>query len=145
MSHIPYKSVISLLRQSFWMSKDSPVHGAWQRFSVILSLVLWYAVHLGSTENINKRSPGAPYSYYFFQNEILYCERVNGLLSKFFLYFTAICSLYSLWGRKSFYLATVKLCKSCSQTANRKAWSPKSELKFHLCWGVKKVFFNWFE
>ncbi len=45
-----------------------------------------YAVHLGSTENINKRFPGAPSSYYFCQNEILYNERVNGLLSKFFFY-----------------------------------------------------------
>jgi hypothetical protein len=24
------------------------------------------------------------------------------------------------------------------------AWSLKSEMKFIFCWGVKKVFFNWF-
>jgi hypothetical protein len=39
-------------------------------------------VHHGKTENIDKRSPGAQSSYYFCQNEILYSERVNGLLSK---------------------------------------------------------------
>ncbi len=70
--------------------KYSPVHGAWQRFSVIQSLVLCYEVHLGSTENINKRSPCAPSSYYVCQTETLYSARVNGLLSKFFLYFTDI-------------------------------------------------------
>jgi hypothetical protein len=64
---------------------------------------------------------------------------------KYFLYFTDICSLYSLWGRKSFHLATVKLYTSCSQIADRKAWSLKSEMKFHFCWGVKKSIFNWFE
>ena len=79
MSHIAYKSVIPLLGQSLRTSKYSPVPGAWQRFLAILSLVLCYAVHLGSTENINKRSPGAPASYYFCQNKILYSERVNGL------------------------------------------------------------------
>jgi hypothetical protein len=62
-----------------------------------------------------------------------------------FLYFTDICSLYSLWGRKSFHLATEKLCTLCSQTTDRKAWSLKSEMKFHFCWGVKKSIFNWFE
>ena len=127
------------------MSKYSPLHGAWQRFSVILSLVLCYAVHLGSTENINKRSPGAPSSYYFCQNETLYSEGVNGLFSNFFLYFSDIFSLYSLSGRKSIHLATVKLCTSCSQTADRKAKRLKSEMKFHCCWGIKKVFFYWFE
>ncbi len=48
-SHIAYKSVIYLLGQSRWTSKYSLVHGAWQRFSVILSLVLCDAVHLGKT------------------------------------------------------------------------------------------------
>jgi hypothetical protein len=48
---------------------------------------LLYAAHLGSTENINKRFPGAPSSNYFCQNEILHNERVNGLLSKFFFIF----------------------------------------------------------
>ncbi len=79
------------------------------------------------------------------KNEVLYSERVNGLLSKNFIYFTDICSLYSLRGRKSFHLAIVKLCTSCSQKADRKAWSLKSEMKFHFCWGLKTVFFNWFE
>jgi hypothetical protein len=46
-----------------------------------------YAVHLGSTENIKKRSSGAPSSYYFCQNETLYSERVNGLFSKIFCIF----------------------------------------------------------
>ncbi len=64
-------------------SKYSPVPRAWQRFSVFLSLVCCCTLHFGFTENINKRSPVAPASYYFCQNEILYSERVNGLLSKF--------------------------------------------------------------
>jgi hypothetical protein len=76
--------------------KYSPVPGAWQRFLAILSLVRCYAVLLRSIVNINKRSSGAPASYYFCQNEILYSVRLNGLLSKFFLIFTDICSLYSL-------------------------------------------------
>jgi hypothetical protein len=77
---------MSPLGQSLRTSKYSPVPGAWQRFLVILSLVLCYAIHLGSTENINKRSPGAPTSYYFCQNEKLYSEKVNGLLSEIFFY-----------------------------------------------------------
>ncbi len=122
--------------------KYSPVPGAWQRFLAIPSLVLCYAVHLGKIENINKKSSGAPASYYFCQNEILYSERLNGVLSKCFFLFTDICSLYSLWGRKAFHLATVKLCTPCSQTADRKAWSLKSEMKFHFCCGVKNFFFK---
>jgi hypothetical protein len=59
-------------------------------------LVLCYAIHLGSTENINKSFSGAPSSYYFCQNEILYSEKVSGLLSNIFLYFTDICPLFSL-------------------------------------------------
>ncbi len=67
-----------------------------ERLSTVLSmepgkdfrlLVLCYEVHLDSTENINKRSPCAPSSYYVYQNEILYSERVNGLLSKVFFTF----------------------------------------------------------
>jgi hypothetical protein len=38
-SHITYKSVISLLGLSLSTSKYSPVPGAWQRISAILSLV----------------------------------------------------------------------------------------------------------
>jgi hypothetical protein len=111
-------------------------YGLWQSFSVIQSLVLRYEVHLDSTENINKRSPCAPSSYYVCQNEIHYCivKEWKVCYLKYFLYFTDICSLYSLWGRKSFHLATVKLCTSCSQTADRKAWSLKSEMKFYFCW-----------
>jgi len=60
-------------------------------------------------------------------------------LNVFFL-FTDICPLYSLWCRKAFHLATVKLCTSCSQTADRKAWSLKSEMKFHFCCGGKNFF-----
>ncbi len=105
----------------------------------------WSAVHLGKIENKNKRSSDAPASYYFCQNEILYSERLNGLLSKCFFLFTDICSLYSLWGRKAFHLATVKLCTSCSQTADRKAWSLKSEMKFLFCCGEKIFFKTGFE
>ncbi len=50
-----------------------------------------------------------------------------------------------MYGSTSLYLATVKLCTSCSQTADRKALSLKLEMKFLSCWGIKKVFFNWFE
>ncbi len=178
MSHIAYKSVISLLGQSWWTSKYSPVPRPWQRFSVILS----YTVHLGCTENINKstgfirgilrgvryakslrvlflhrRSPSwttlVLYSRaVFIFNEptkdlqlpqliIIFAKMRYCIVKEWmvcylnFLHFTHICSLYSLWGRKSFHLATVKLCTSCSQTADRKAWSIKSEMKFLFCWG----------
>ncbi len=77
-------SVISHLGPSLWTSKYSPVHGAWQRFSVLLLLVLCYTVSLGNTENTNKRSPGALSPYYFCQNEILYSEIVKGLICTIF-------------------------------------------------------------
>jgi hypothetical protein len=84
--HSLHKCNISLLGQSCWTSKYSPVHGAWHRFSVIVLLVLCYA--LCSTpwqyRKHNQKISGAPSSYYFCQNEILYNERVNGLLSKIF-------------------------------------------------------------
>jgi hypothetical protein len=90
----------------------NPVHGAWQRFSVILSLVLCYAVHLGSTENINKSTPGALSSYYFCQNETLYSERVNGLFSKtcfifyghLFFVFTVRQKIYPPCNSKTLYV-----------------------------------------
>jgi hypothetical protein len=47
----------------------------------------------------------------------------------------------TIYGSKSLYLATVKLCTSCSQTADRKALSLKLEMKFLSYWGIKKVFF----
>ncbi len=128
------------------MFKYSPVHGAWQRFSVIQSLFPCYEVHLDSTENINK-DLYVPHLL-IMSAKMRYCivqEWMVCYLKLFFLYFTDICSLYSLWGRKSFHLATVKLCTSCSQTADRKAWSLKSEMKFHFYWGGKKSIFNWFE
>jgi hypothetical protein len=104
---------MSHLGQSLRTSKYSPVPGAWQRFLAILSLVLCYAIHLGSTENINKRSPGAPASYYFCQNEKLYSKKVNGLLSKIFLYifyrnlflvFTARQKMFPLCNSKTLYV-----------------------------------------
>ncbi len=62
---------------------------------------------------------------------------LNGFLSKKFYYFTEIFSLYSLLGRKSVDLAIVKLCTSCSQKADRRASSLKSERKFHFHLGGK--------
>jgi hypothetical protein len=44
----------------------------------------------------------------------------------------------AIYGSKYLYLATVKLCTSCSQTADRKALSLKLEMKFLSCWGIKK-------
>jgi hypothetical protein len=35
------------------------------------------------------------------------------------------------------------VCTSCSQKADGKAQSLKSEMIFQFCWGVKKVFSNW--
>jgi hypothetical protein len=57
-------------------------------------MVLCYEVHLDSTENINKRSPCAPSSYYVCQNDILYSDRVNGLLSIIFFYILQTFVLY---------------------------------------------------
>jgi hypothetical protein len=61
-----------------------------------------------------------------------------------YIYFTDICSLFSLWGRKSFHLATVKLCTSCSQTADRKAGSLNQRWN-SVVLGGKNSFLNWFE
>ncbi len=92
-SHIAYLSVLSLLGLSVYTS-SIPVPGA------CMAKIFGYSVIgplLCSIENINKRSSGAPASYYFCQNEILYSERLNGFyMVKIFLYFTDICSLYSL-------------------------------------------------
>jgi hypothetical protein len=56
---------------------------------------------------------GCP-SYYFCQNEILFSERVNGLLSKFFKNILQTFFLVFTVRQKIFHLATVKLCTSCS-------------------------------
>ncbi len=137
---VTYKCVISLLGQSFWTFKYSPVHGAWRRFSVIQSMVLCSEVHLDSTENINKRSPCAPSFYYVCQNDILYRERVSGFVIYNFLYFTDICSLYSLWGRnvppcnsKTLY---VMFTDSRQESLESKV---RDEISF-LLGGKKKVF-----
>jgi hypothetical protein len=47
-----------------------------------------------------------------------------------------------MYGSKSLHLATVKLCTSCSQKANRTALSLKSEMKILSCWGIKKYSLN---
>jgi hypothetical protein len=46
--------------------------------SSVIGQLLYSTVHCGAgcTENINKGSPVAPASYYFYQNEILHSERV---------------------------------------------------------------------
>ncbi len=46
--------------------------------------------------------------------------------------------MYSI---KSVLLATVELCTSCSQKADREGLSLKSKMKFNFCCGGKKVFF----
>ena len=46
-----------------------------------------------------------------------------------------------MYSSKSVHLATVELCTSCSQKADREGLSLKSEMKFHFCWGGEKVFF----
>ena len=99
---------MSHLGQSLRTSKYSPVPGAWQRFLAILSLVRCYAVHLGSIENINKRSSGAPASYYFCQNEKLYSERVNSYLKIFyrhlFFVFTVRQKIFPPCNSKTLYI-----------------------------------------
>jgi hypothetical protein len=49
--------------------------------SSVIGQLLYSTVHCGAgcTENINKGSPVAPASYYFYQNEILHSERVSYL------------------------------------------------------------------
>jgi hypothetical protein len=68
-------------------------------------------VHLGSTENIKKRYPGAPSSYYVCQNETLYSEGVNGLFSiffyilqKFFFVFTVRQKIFPPCNSKTLYV-----------------------------------------
>ncbi len=43
----------------------------------------------------------------------------------------------TMYSSKSVNLATVELCTSCSQKADREGLSLKSEMKFHFCWGGK--------
>jgi hypothetical protein len=50
-----------------------------------------------------------------------------------------------MYSSKSVHLATVELCTSCSQKADREGLSLKSEMKFHFFWEEKKGFFYWFE
>ena len=129
-----------------WTSKYSPVHGAWQRFSVIVLLVLCYAVHLGSTENINKRFPGAPSSYYFCQNEILYSERMNGLLSKFFFIFYRHLFFVFTVRQKIFPPCNCKTLFVMFTDSRQESLESKvrDEISF-LLGGKKRYFFNWFE
>jgi hypothetical protein len=47
-------------------------------------------------------------------------------------------------GSKSVHLATVKLCTSCSQKAERTAPSLKPEMLLHFCWGAKNIFLTSF-
>ncbi len=124
----------------------SIVPGASQRFSAILSLVLFYAVHLSSTENINKRSPGAPASSYFCQNEILYSERENGLLSNcFYIFYRPLFFVFTV-RQKIFPPCNSKTLYVMFTDSRQESLKPKSEMtRFHFCWGVKKVFFIWFE
>ncbi len=51
----------------------------------------------------------------------------------------------TMYSSKSVHLATVELCTSCSQKADREGLSLKSEMNFHFCWEGKKVFFYLFE
>jgi hypothetical protein len=109
-------------------------------------LVLCYAVHLGSTENINKRFPGALSSCYFCQNEILYNERVNGLLSKFFsLIFYRHLSFVFTVRQKIFPPCNSKTLYIMFTDSRQESLEPtvRDEISFLL--GDKKVFLNWFE
>jgi len=129
-----------------WTSKYSPVHGAWQRFSVIVLLVLCYAVHLGSTEHINKRFPGAPSSYYFCQNEILYNKRVNGLLSKicFFIFYRHLSFVFTV-RQKIFPPCSSKTLYIMFPDSRQESLVPKVRDEISFLLGIKKVFLNWFE
>ncbi len=53
--------------------------------------------------------------------------------------------MHTLHSSKSVHLATVELCTSCSQKADREGLSLKSGMNFHFCWEGKKYFFYWFE
>jgi hypothetical protein len=126
------------------MSKYSPVHEAWQRFLAIVLLVHCYSVHLGSTENINKRFPGGPSSYYFCQNEILYNERVNGLLSKFFIFYRHLSFVFTV-RQKIFPPCNSKTLYVMFTDSRQESLEPKVRDEISFLLGDKKVFLNWFE
>jgi hypothetical protein len=121
--------------------KYSPVPGASQRFLAILSLVRSYAVHLCNIENINKSSPA---SYYFCQNEILYNERLHGLLSKFFYIYRHLLFVFTV---------RQKILPPCNSNtlyimftdSRQESLEPKVRDEISFLLGVKTVFFNWFE
>jgi hypothetical protein len=108
-------------------------------------LVLCYAVQLGSTENINKRFPGAPSSYYFCQNEILYNERVNGWSSKTFFIFYRHLSFVFTVRQKIFPPCNSKTLYIMFTDSRQESLETKviDEISFLI--GDKKVFLNWFE
>jgi hypothetical protein len=108
-------------------------------------LVLGYAVHLGSTENINKRSPGAPSSFYFCQNEILYSDRVNGLLSKIFVIFYRHLFFVFTVRQKIFPPCNSKTLYVMFTDSRQESLEPKVRDEISFLLGGKKVFFNWFE
>ncbi len=133
---------MSHLGQSLRTSKYSPVPGAWQRFLAILPLVLCYAVHLVSTENINKRSPGVPASYYFCQNEIVYSERVNGLLPKnfFFIFYRHLFLVFTA-RQKMFPRCNSKTLYVMFTDSRHEILEPKVRDEISFLLGGKKSFF----
>jgi hypothetical protein len=109
-------------------------------FSVILPLVLCYAVHLGNIENINKRSPGAPYSYYFCQNEILYSEVVNGLLSNFFIFYRHLFFVFTV-RQKIFPTFNSKTLYVMFTDSRQESLEPKVRDEISFLLGGKKKYF----
>ncbi len=113
-------------------------------FWLFCHLVRCYAVHLGSIENINKRSSGAPASYYFCQNEILYRKRLNGLLSKFLYIYRHLFFVFTV-RQKIFTPCNSKTLYIMFTDSRQESLEPKVRDEISFLLGVKKVFFNWFE
>ncbi len=92
-----------------------------------------------------KKTPGAPSSYYFCQNEILYSEIVNGLWSKFYIYILQTFVLVFTVRQKIFPPCNSKTLYIMFTDSRQESLEPKvrDEISFQL--GGKKVFFNWFE
>jgi hypothetical protein len=111
---------------------------------VLLVLCYAHAVHLGNTENINKRFPGAPSSHYFCQNEILFNERVNGLLSKIFYIYSHLSFVFTV-RQKIFPPCNSKILYIMFTDSRQESLEPKVRDEISFLLEDKKVFLNWFE
>jgi hypothetical protein len=95
-----------------------------------------------ASEHINKRFPGAPSSYYLCQNEILYNESVNGLLSKiFFIYYRHLSIVFTV-RHKIFPHCSSKTLYVMFTDSRQESLEPKVRDEISFLLGDKKGIFK---